>query len=68
MCSLTSFSLTNDKVVNTDNEILEEAKSFYQNLYSSANTLPDIKEENMFFQPEIILSSMSKSKNIAKAS
>ena len=43
------LTLANDNVVNTDSEILEEAKSFYQNLYSSANTQPDTKEENMFF-------------------
>ena len=43
------LTLANDNVVNTDSEILEEAKSFYQNLYSSANTQPDTTEENMFF-------------------
>ena len=43
------LTLANDNVVNTDSEILEEEKSFYQNLYSSANTQPDTKEENMFF-------------------
>ena len=30
------LTLANDNVVNTDSEILEEAKSFYQNLYSIA--------------------------------
>ena len=43
------LTLANDNFVNTDSEILEEAKSFYRNLYSSANTQPDTKEENMFF-------------------
>ena len=43
------LTLVNDNVVNTDSEILEGTKSFYQNLYSSANTQPDSKEENMFF-------------------
>ena len=43
------LTLANDNVINTDSEILEEAKFFYQNLYSSANTQPDTKEENMFF-------------------
>ena len=43
------FTLANDNVVNIDSEILEEAKSLYQNLYSSANTQPDSEEENMFF-------------------
>ena len=43
---LTSAS---DNVVNTDSEILKEAKSLYQNLCSSANTQSDTKEENMFF-------------------
>ena len=42
------LTLANDNVINTDSKILEEAKSFYQNLYS-ANTQPDTKEENMFF-------------------
>ena len=49
------LTLANDNVVNTDNEILEEAKFFYQNLYSSTNTQPDIKEENMFFPDGNIL-------------
>ena len=44
------LTLANDNVVNTNSEILEEAKSFYdQDLYSSAYTQPDIKEENLFF-------------------
>ena len=43
------LTIANDNVVNTDSEILEEAKSFYQNLYSSANTQSDTKEENMLF-------------------
>ena len=47
--------LANDNVVNTDNEILEKAKSFCQNLYFSTNTQPDIKEENMFFPDGNIL-------------
>ena len=41
--------MENDNVVNTNSEILEEAKSLYQNLYSSANTQPDAKVESMFF-------------------
>ena len=47
--NIKQFTSANNNVVNTDSEILKEAKSSYQNLCSSTNTQSDTKEGNMFF-------------------
>ena len=44
------LQLENSSVIKTDEEILTEAKSFYQNLYASR--APDISTHDAFFFPE----------------
>ena len=43
--------LQSDKkgVINTDDQILQEAKSFYQNLYSTLYDQPNLSNEDIFF-------------------
>ena len=42
---------SNDKkgVINTDDQILQEAKSFYQNLYSTLSDQANLSNEDIFF-------------------
>ena len=44
------LQLENNNVMKTNEEILTEAKSFYQNLYASRS--PDISVHDVFFFPE----------------
>ena len=43
--------LQSDKkgVINTDDQILQEAKSFYQNLYSTLSDQANLSYEDIFF-------------------
>ena len=43
--------LQSDKkgAINTDDQILQEAKSFYQNLYSTLHDQPNLRNEDIFF-------------------
>ena len=57
--------LQSDKkgAINTDDQILQEAKSFYQNLYSTLYDQPNLRNEDTFFSKNFTEGLDEQSKN-----
>ena len=47
--TIKTLQLADGKLINTDREILKEAKSFYENLYSSCDTFLPSDHDDLFF-------------------
>ena len=47
--TIKSLQLTDNSIINTDNEILKEAESFYRQLYSSCSPQVDDTYANIVF-------------------
>ena len=47
--TIKTLQLADGKLINTDREILKEAKSFYENLFSSCDTFLSSDHDDLFF-------------------